>query len=350
MKILDSIDIIREIDKKNILEMVGSMPKYFEDALKIDIQSNFNLTNYDGVIIFGMGGSGIVGDFVKSLITNYPVISVKSYEFSEFLKKGKYFKIFVSYSGNTIETLNIFNYFSKKSRKDILAITSGGMLIKTAENARVETIKIRKDLMPRFALPYMLIPILKIFSENYLFKINDIKNTICVLKDMRNKLCMEKNTSSNIAKSVAVKIGKKIPLLFTTNKFDVIAYRTKTQFNENAKKLAFIEIIPEMNHNTMATILNPLQFDNFFSIFIRDEKEDYITEIAFEMLKERIDHNNIVTLKATGYSISEKIFSLIYILDHITVYTAVLNMFDPSEIKMIEEFKERVRKKLKFVV
>ncbi|MEM4527778.1 MAG: bifunctional phosphoglucose/phosphomannose isomerase, partial [Desulfurococcaceae archaeon] len=88
--------------------MYMSWPGLIKDAL--DKWSMFGIEKgFNKITIAGMGGSGIVGDYIATLaITNnnykYPVYVVKSHVIPGFVDSETLF-IAVSYSGNTVETL-----------------------------------------------------------------------------------------------------------------------------------------------------------------------------------------------------------------------------------------------------
>ena len=82
----------------------------------------------DKIVVAGMGGSAVGGDLLKSYMhdSKIPVFVVKDYSLPGFVDENT-LVFCVSYSGNTEETLSVFDAATKKKAK-IVVITSGGDL------------------------------------------------------------------------------------------------------------------------------------------------------------------------------------------------------------------------------
>ena len=52
-----------------------------------------------------------------------------------------------------------------------------------------------------------------------------------------------------MAKEIVLKMENKMPFIYTFPEFEGLALRFKQQLNENSKRHAVYNIIPEMNHN-----------------------------------------------------------------------------------------------------
>ena len=76
----------------------------------------------------------------------------------------------VSYSGNTEETLSVFDAATKKKAK-IVVITSGGDLGAKAKKA----IKIPSGLQPRASLGYLFLPMLGVLANSRIIELNEKK-------------------------------------------------------------------------------------------------------------------------------------------------------------------------------
>ena len=119
-------------DKSNMLEVLDNFPKQCKDALTLakGMTAKGEITS---VVICGMGGSAIGGDLLKVYANSIklPVFTIRDYKVPEFV--DNYTLVFaVSYSGNTEETLSAF-HDAKSKRANIIAVTSGGELSKSAE-------------------------------------------------------------------------------------------------------------------------------------------------------------------------------------------------------------------------
>ena len=114
---LDDIATIEEIDQAHMLSCIDAFPRHIEETIdllqKIQI---FKLIKVDDVIISGMGGSGIAGAIVAELFRDkidIPVCVNREYDLPRWARKDT-LTIFLSYSGDTEETLNAFKLASQK--------------------------------------------------------------------------------------------------------------------------------------------------------------------------------------------------------------------------------------------
>src|SRR5205085_10635487 len=77
------------------------------------------------------------------------------------------------------------------------------------------------------------------------------------------------------AKQLAVALHNKLPIIYGSQGYrGAVAYRWKSQFNENAKQAAFSNVFPEQNHNEiLAWVLAQRQAQNWAVILLRDPTE-----------------------------------------------------------------------------
>ena len=117
---------------------------------KLIYSENISSISYESLLIMGMGGSGIAGDVLK-LLSNSEVSTeinvIKNYSIPQNLIEKKPFCLFISYSGNTEETISglqeaIVNNFNWA------VVSSGGKLIDLAKSHKKEFIQIPSGLQP----------------------------------------------------------------------------------------------------------------------------------------------------------------------------------------------------------
>ena len=117
---------------------------------ELEFSENIDSIQYDLLLIMGMGGSGVSGD-VLSLISNEvsskKITVRKTYSIPKKIMEVKPFCLFISYSGNTEETLSGLND-AIKNNLDWAVISSGGKLIDHAIEYNKEYIKIPDGLQP----------------------------------------------------------------------------------------------------------------------------------------------------------------------------------------------------------
>src|SRR5688572_17168994 len=113
----------------SMLQLVETFNAQLRHSIEIGRAANLNLSNktYQNVVIAGLGGSGIGGNLIQSLLSSklpVPVVVNKTYNIPAFVNENTLF-IACSFSGNTEETIaGIKAALAKKAT--IACVTSGG--------------------------------------------------------------------------------------------------------------------------------------------------------------------------------------------------------------------------------
>ena len=320
------------IDNSNMLKVIEDFPLQCKTALELPKGMSVS-GKVEKIVVCGMGGSAVGGDLLRLYLqdSKIPVFVFRDYKVPSFVDENS-LVFAVSYSGNTEETISAYEDALKKKAK-IVSITSGGTLAKLAK----KVIKIPSGLQPRAALGYLFFPMLGVLVNS---NIIDVKNSeITEMLDILSKA----NEFKLVGERIAKKIGQKTPIVYASELFGTVAYRWKTQFNENSKIAAFYHTFSEMNHNEIAGYQN-MKKENFIAVFIRDEKDNERIKkrmnITKEIISTRIDVEEVFT---KGEGLLARLFSGIYYGDFVSYYLAIANKIDPTPVSVIENLKKRLR-------
>lgn len=342
---LDYSGNFNRFDTDNMYGQIISLPDQIEETYfnqEPDDLTRFYI-NIKKIFICGMGGSAIAGDIIKCLFEEkIPIQVIKDYNLPNYIDDST-LAIVCSYSGNTEETVACFKTL-KNYGAQIAMVSSGGILKHfSSEGYLIKMIP--GGFQPRAAIGYLFFSILRIFEDLKLIsnqKIN-VKLTQLNLRNKFKLISKDIQTDTNLAKQIALKIYKMIPVIYSSNpKLYPLAYRFKCQLNENAKSHAFSNTFSEMNHNEIEgwESKNP----NLIPIFIRDYKEEDKYLNRLQALKdvfknEKIDYLEIYT---DGKTMMGKMFSTILLCDMISYYLAILNKVNPSTINYIDYLKKSI--------
>jgi len=312
----------------------------------LEFSTNISSISYDSLLIMGMGGSGVSGDVLSLLsneVSSKNIIVRKTYSIPEKILEKRPFCLFISYSGNTEETISGLEE-AIKNKLDWAVISSGGKLIEHALTHNKEYIKIPQGLQPRAAFGYLTqavcIFIDKTEGTDYL---KDVRNA----GDYLNELLSEKENSQIFidAKHIAKEINKKTCVIYGgTALTELVASRWKTQINENAKSKAYVGSMPEVHHNEILSWDADLKASksDFVLLFLRDNSEHSQIKKRFDLskklLNEKVDILNIES-KASETTLS-KVMELVLLGDLVSIALAEeLNMV-PEDIEGIENLKK----------
>lgn len=316
--------------RKVILDFPKQFRVGFESAKNIRIKGKF-----ENIVVSGMGGSAWPTDILTTWLTlPIPVYVNRTYNLPTQTTK-KTLSIFSSYSGNTEETVSSYKEAIKKKIPSI-AITSGGKLKKLCEKNKTPLILIPSNLQPRMATGYLFSSLVSIFFNASLIDKKYVKDVLELDKKLKPKKLEDRG------KEIAKKLFKKIPIIYTPDKFKSIGYVWKISFNENSKVPAFTHYFSELNHNEMNGWQNPL--GKFFVLILRD-LEDHPKmlkriKLTVELIKSKKQEVEIIDIQKGD--ILSRIFNTILLGEQISYYLALEYKVNPTKVKIVEEFKKKL--------
>lgn len=315
-----------------MLDLIRTFPRQIEEGYALG--AGIKLKQFRNIVVTGMGGSGLPGYLLRSYISfKTPIYINRGYDLPDIVDKNC-LVVAISYSGNTEETLAAFEE-ARKKKAIILGITSGGKLHDLCRKYDFPCILIPSGLPPRSAIGYLFFPILRVLYEHNVVKnpSEDVKNSSKLLK----KIKME-----NKAKNLATKLKGKIPLVYASERLGVVAYRWKTQFNENTKIHAFTDVFPEMNHNEIVGFVHKI--GNFVVIFLEDDEDNPRVIKRMKITKNLIGKLGAesIEINILGKSLLEKFCYGMYLGDLTSYYLAKLYGVDPMRVDLIEKLKKEL--------
>jgi len=338
-------------DPGKMLEALWNLPDQCERALAIGrgVKIPADYASVSNIVITGLGGSAIGGDFLRLFVNDklgIPVVVNRDYILPKFVN-SQTLLFAVSYSGNTEETLSAYSQARLQGAR-IVALTNGGKLKELAEKDGVPVIIVPAGISPRAATGYLLLPTLTVLeSLGLLGDLSDeIKEVTAVLRNLREQLRPDLPEGQNKAKQIARKINGKIPVIWAASgNTEVIATRWKGQINENSKAPAYWNVFPELNHNEIVGLEEPVELLKKIEIIILRDKGDHPRvqkrmDISMEIVKDVV--SGITEVWSSGDSRLARMFSLTYIGDYVSVYLAALYGIDPTPVKNIDYLKNKL--------
>jgi glucose/mannose-6-phosphate isomerase len=120
-----------------------------------------------------------------------------------------------------------------------------------------------------------------------------------------------------------------------------IAYRWKTQINENAKLPCFTNELPELDHNEIAGWEGAPDVGRFSAVFLDDSDAHPRVKARMDLTEQLIAPNAAASfrLETRGQTTIERVISLVLLGDLVSIYLAVLRGVDPGPVKAIDELK-----------
>ncbi|MFA6805043.1 MAG: SIS domain-containing protein [Candidatus Methanomethylophilaceae archaeon] len=313
-------------------------------AASIDIDLNYD---FDRIMMCGMGGSAITGDIIHDCVVrdvDVP-ITVQRYPFIPGWVNERTLAIVSSYSGNTRETLSMYNQIVDLKCPRIL-ITSGGKLEKLGTRNGDLILRLKKGIQPRSALGANLGYIACIMDEVCGTHCGDeIRKLVPSLYVARDEL----DSEDSIAKQAADFIGVRVPIIYTTAGIYASAIRWMGQINENSKMLAFAGSVPEFNYNEISGWSEGELRDRCAPVFLYEceasEEIRKLADKAIGSLKEYGQDVFVVPIK--GATALERSLNAVMIGDYTSLHLARSQGVDPMSVETINDFKRRLGNNLR---
>jgi len=320
---------------KNILTAPGRLSA---QGLKLENSAKLKNILPDGLVVLGMGGSGLAGEILKrtqkEIGLKIPIFPWKDYNLPDGRLHGFRYPLYlaVSFSGNTEETLSGAKAASRL-KLPLAVVATGGKLLTLAKEKCLPLVFFPdQDLTPRQAVGIMYYALIRI-----LFSLQLIPRL--APEYIRLSARAEEKRGRIIAKD----IFNRITVIYTDQEHFDLAYLWKITINETGKQMAFANCLPELHHNeisgfekndigTTAILLEPAK------ISPRMAKRFKITE---SILKKR--RVKIIKIKLSAKHL-EQTWQKTILTDWAGYYLAKMHKTDPAATPSVDKIKAYLAK------
>ncbi|HNY84587.1 MAG TPA: bifunctional phosphoglucose/phosphomannose isomerase [Anaerolineaceae bacterium] len=339
-------------DPENMLGYIDALPDDLEKAWSLGHELELpEVKQLKQIVISGMGGSAIGGDFLASYLSDrclVPIISRRNYDLPAFAKGRETLVICSSHSGNTEETVSGFKA-ALGAGCSVLALCTGGYLASLAEENHSKLWIFEHHGQPRTAISYSFGMLLAMVARLGLVSgvEGEVRDAIATMRAARADLTGSSPLSQNPARRLAGQLLERNVAIFGAGDNEVVARRWKTQINELAKAWASFEGLPEMNHNTLAGLLNPESLYNRTSaIFLRAELDHPRNQMRLDATIQSFLQAGIASeiVWARGKTKLAQMWSLLQFGDYVSYYLALLYGVDPTPVDSLSALKQRLAK------
>jgi glucose/mannose-6-phosphate isomerase len=334
-----------------MLGLVAAFPNQIEEAQQIGQKAAIGVAQgpFRAVVVAGMGGSAVGGDFLRCVLgdqVDVPIVTVRGYQLPRLVGPGA-LVLCSSYSGNTEETLALYED-ARRKRARVICLTTGGRLADKCSRDGVPWIKIPGGLPPRAAFAYSFIPMLTTLWRLEVVppRWGELDDLILRVREAGARCAVEVPTTENIAKQLARKLVDRLIVVHASaDHLEPVAMRWRSQFQENSKALAFHSLYPELDHNEVVGWTGPGQWSKAAHVVaLRDPEDDPRVQRRIEVTSEII--------VGTGAQVSQvwsgpgprlaRLMGLVHLGDWVSLYLAFLWRVDPTPVETIDLIKSRL--------
>jgi glucose/mannose-6-phosphate isomerase len=337
-----SREAIAAVDPQGMLGDVLEQPAHLTDALwRVESADIRRFDAAGGLAICGMGGSAIGADLAAAAIgarARRQIGTVRGYELPIWV--GEQSAVLCSsYSGDTEETLACYEAAGELGASRI-ALTTGGRLAEAARSDGVPVIGVPSGMQPRAGVGYMAVCSLEVAA--LCGAAPSLRVEVEAAAALDRELSDEWGPDApddSLAKSLARTLHGSIPLIYGAGLTAPVARRWKTQVNENAKLHAFFAELPEADHNELCGFAGgaPLAV-----VFLDDATLHPRLRRRIELTAEaaRDGAKAVEVVESLGESAFERVMSLVFLGDLVSVYLAVLDGTNPMPVDALVRLKD----------
>ena len=201
------------------------------------------------VFAVGMGGSAAAADLLRVLTdeeSSATLTVVRGPDLPRAAGKRAHV-IVLSYSGETPEAVRAYA-LARARGASTTVVASGGRLAEEAEDAGVPVLRVPPGLPPRAAVGHLFGGMLGLFDAAF-GESNErrLSTSAEALRSRLGALASPRGPAASLARAV----GDRYPIVLAERSFAPLARRWKSQIEENAKRLAGTEELPEAMHNAV---------------------------------------------------------------------------------------------------
>jgi glucose/mannose-6-phosphate isomerase len=347
---LNNYSSFPNIDKQNYLAEIENLPNQLENAYQQGL--SLSLPNWQGiqsVLIAGMGGSAIGADLLAAYASptcQVPILVQRNYSLPAWVKGPEVLVITSSHSGNTEETLAVFEQVSKIKCR-ILALCTGGKLADTARIKNIPLWTFNHQGQPRAAVGYSFGLLLSLITRLSLIPdpAIELSGAITAMRSQQANLQADIPVVRNPAKREAGQLMGRWLMVFGADLLEPVARRWKTQINELVKSWAQFEGLPEANHNALAGLQQPEQgLSSAMALFLRAPSYHPRNLLRTELTRQAymLEGLNTDFYDAQGETALAQQWTALHFGDFMAYYLAMLYDTDPTPIQALEGFKKQL--------
>ena len=338
---------VAAVDSTGQAAEILDLPVHLRDALwRVDSAALRPPAEPGGLIVAGVGGSGIGGRLAVAAIgprAERPIELAPGYGLPPWAS-ADCTVLCSSYSGATEETLSCYDEAGELGARRIVA-TTGGALAERARRDGVPVIPLPGGFQPRAAVGYAMVVALEVAALAGAGP--SLRAEVEAAAALAEQLVADwrpDGPQDGEAKRLARALHDTVPVVTGAELTAAVAYRWKTQFNENAKLPAFAGELPEANHNEIESWRASPAYGRFSTVLLDDEETHERTRLRVRLTAELVADGAeaVEVIPTRGETRTERVVSLVLLGDLVSLYAAILRGVDPVGIDALKTLKGRM--------
>lgn len=297
----------------------------------------------DNIILCGVGGSAVSGDFAADCCFTRSVKPIRLVKIPDIPSWAgpRTLAVVSSYSGNTAETLEMYRQARDRGCL-VVAVTSGGRLGELAEENGDRVMVLPKSMQPRHAIGYMIgytLAIIRAAGGPDLS--GEIRAFLPSLRAYRDANVLPEGCE---ARRLAASLEGKVPVVCSDASMRSVAFRWKTQINENSKFVAFCDSLPSFGSGSLEAWKGTSRSNYALVALIGCDDPMCDSASALEATVSELESAGapVTAVRLGGSSTLENMFRAIILGDYVSMHMAHARGIDPAEVRPVMQMKAKL--------
>lgn len=340
---LDDLKYIHEKDQSDALGIAAKQAEQLRATFTPTPAPQFGKVY--NIVHAGMGGSALPAEFIKVWpVLPEPFEIVRQYNIPAYVDEDTLF-IADSYSGNTEETISALEQAVAK-KAQVVVIAKGGKLEEIAKAQDLPFIKLPDVAQPRYSVMANFKAVLTVLAAAGVVKGDEVFAEVAKAADFLEQAVQAwlptKPTQDNPAKQLAQELLGKSVVMYGGPLMYPAAYKWKISFNENAKQVAWVNQLPEFNHNEFIGWSEQPVDKPYAVVDLRSNLEHERVQKRFEVSERLLSglRPEPIVVRPQGDTLLEQLVWTVAYGDFVSLYLGLLNGLNPAPVELVERLKK----------
>jgi glucose/mannose-6-phosphate isomerase len=330
--------VVTAADPSGMADAIAGMAEQLRQGEAVGAAAGVGVALPGAVVIAAMGGSAMGGELLRALVAGecpVPITRVRGFRIPHWAGPGT-LVMCVSYSGETEEALACARQAHRQGA-GLLIVGAGGTLVSLAQEWDVAYAQVPGAVatgQPRAALGYLFGAMAGAFGACGLASEGIASAAAEGVEDV----------DVAAARELGERLSDTIPLIYGAGPIGAVAYRWKTQLNENAKMHAFSHALPELAHNEIVgwegTPAAP-----FAAVLLSDPGQDDAVRRSIDATAALVaaEAALVEVVEGHGETAAARAFSLVAHGDWVSYWAALARGVDPTPVQNIAALKRALK-------
>lgn len=333
-----SEEVSEQVDRHGVLKTYERWPSLAQQGF--ELKPGVSKAGFTRGCVMGMGGSAAGGDIISSWLAakGGPEVSVFKGTVPVEDMTG-ILGVACSASGQTEETIAMMKTALKRGAT-VVSLSAGGRLMRVSEEMGIPHMMMPEVVAPRYMLPFIVFASMAVFDAGMgLGCVAEAKDAISELESEWKAVSPSVPLRDNAAKKLAELARERTPVIYGSRVTRGAGIRFKNVLNENSKRHAHFDGLPDAFHNEIEAWEDPAT--GYMPIFLRHRSEaqwdrtrsDSMVRILQELGRKPVE------VRGRGETDLAELATMVYRLDMASYYLSVALRRDPFPTALIDRLK-----------